>query len=129
MRAGANFVSVHERKVHAVRPGAIAKAQERQKRRVANPSGKQKVSAGRIRAALDGRQPRGFGERLHELGRSARVRRSRRQMQQDLSNDFVVGNERDHAELAAALTLQGVGKIDPSNEARPASSQSGALLR
>ncbi len=30
---------------------SIAKAQERQKRRVANPSGKQKVSAGRIRAA------------------------------------------------------------------------------
>ncbi len=40
-------------------------------------------------------------------------------MRQDLSNDFVVGNERDHAELAAALTLPGVGKIDPSNEAPP----------
>ena len=58
----------------------------------------------RIWAAVDEGELGVFGERLHELGRSSRAGRSRRlQMRQDLSNDFIVGNERDHAELASVM--------------------------
>ena len=62
------------------------------------------------------------------LRRSAGVLLSVFQMVENFSNDFVLGDEGDHAVGAAAVTFQRVGLIDPPNELRPAFSESGTLF-
>ena len=60
--------------------------------------------------------------------RSAGVGVSHIQMVENFSNDFVLGNEADHAQSPTALTFQRVDLIDPFDEPRPAFSDGGALF-
>ena len=129
MRAGANFSACMREGSISVPRGAYQKPESGNSAARLILQGSKSCDAGRIRAALDEGELRVFVERLHELGRSARFRRSCLQMRQDCSNGVALGDEGNHAELTAALTLYGVGKIHPSDEARPASPQAGALLR
>ena len=62
------------------------------------------------------------------LRRSAVVLLSVFQMVENFSNDFVLGDEGDHAEGTPAVTFQGVDLIDPPNELSPTFSESGALF-
>jgi len=69
----------------------------------------------------------GFGDnKMLGLRWSAGVSVSFFQMVQNLSNDLVLGDEGDDAELASALTLQRVGLIYTADKLCPAFPQSGA---
>ena len=50
-------------------------------------------------------------------------------MIENFSNDFVLGDEGNDTEGAAAVTFQGIGLIHPPNELSPTFSQCGALFR
>jgi hypothetical protein len=62
------------------------------------------------------------------LRRSAGILLSVLQMEKNFSNDFLLGDEGDHAECTPTITFQRVGFIDPPNELRPAFSESGTLF-
>ena len=62
------------------------------------------------------------------LRRSPGVSLSGFQMIENFSNDFVLGDEGDHAVRTSTVTFQRVGLIDPPNELRPAFSESGTLF-
>jgi hypothetical protein len=47
-------------------------------------------------------------------------------MREDFFNDLVLGDEGDEAELASALTLQGVGLVEAADDLGPTFPESGA---
>jgi len=47
-------------------------------------------------------------------------------MVENFSNDFVLGDEGDHAECTPTVTFQRIGLIDPPNELTPTFSERGA---